>query len=75
VAELQPDLRNKLVLLLQALLAETAGVQQHQTESAERNWNPVPFGDIDIEYLWGHRVLSNLKRDVSGLISRFRMSF
>lgn len=37
MAELRPDLRNKLALLLQALLAEAAGVQQHRTESAERN--------------------------------------
>ena len=34
VAELRPDLRNKLALLLQALLAEAAGVQQYRTESA-----------------------------------------
>jgi hypothetical protein len=34
VAELRPDLRNKLALLLQALLAEAAGVQQHWTKSA-----------------------------------------
>ncbi len=33
VAELRPDLRNKLALLLQALLAEAAGVQQQRTES------------------------------------------
>jgi hypothetical protein len=33
VAKLRPDLRNKLALLLQALLAEAAGVQQHRTES------------------------------------------
>jgi hypothetical protein len=33
VAELRPDLRNKLSALLQALLAEAAGVQQHRTES------------------------------------------
>jgi len=33
VAELRPDLRNKLALLLQALLAEAANVQQHGTES------------------------------------------
>ena len=35
VAELRPDLRNKLALLLQALLAEAAGVQQHRTESLD----------------------------------------
>ncbi len=36
-AELRPDLRNKLALLLQALLAEAAGVQQHRTESLDRD--------------------------------------
>jgi hypothetical protein len=35
VAELRPDLRNKLALLLQALLAEAAGVQQHRTGSLD----------------------------------------
>jgi hypothetical protein len=46
--------------------------------SAELNliWNPVPFADIGIEYFHGHRlVLSNLKGDVNGLISRFRVNF
>jgi Porin subfamily/DcaP outer membrane protein len=39
-------------------------------------WNPVPFADIGVEYFWGHRqVLSNLKGDVNGLISRFRVNF
>ena len=33
MAELRPDLRNKLALLLQALLSEAASVQQHRTES------------------------------------------
>ena len=33
VGELRPDLRNKLALLLQALLAEAAGVQQHRIKS------------------------------------------
>ena len=36
VAELRPDLRNKLALLLQALLAEAASLQQHRTESLRR---------------------------------------
>ena len=36
-AELRPDLRSKLALLLQALLAEAAGVQQRRTESADRD--------------------------------------
>lgn len=46
--------------------------------STEANliWNPVPFANIGIEYFWGHRlVLSNVKGDVSGLISRFSVSF
>ncbi len=39
-------------------------------------WNPVPFADIGIEYFHGHRlVLSNLKGDVNGMISRFRVTF
>ncbi len=39
-------------------------------------WNPVPFADMGIEYFWGHRlVLSNLKGDVNGIISRFRVNF
>ena len=36
-AELRPELRNKVALLLRALLAEAAGLQQHQTESADRD--------------------------------------
>ena len=39
-------------------------------------WNPVPFADVGIEYVWAHRlVLSNLKGDVNGIISRFRVNF
>ena len=39
-------------------------------------WNPVPFADVGVEYFWGHRlVLSNLKGDVNGVISRFRVNF
>jgi hypothetical protein len=34
--ELQPDLRSRLAPLLQALLAEAAGVQQRQPESTDR---------------------------------------
>jgi hypothetical protein len=33
-AELGPELRGKIALLLQALLTEAAGMQQHRTESA-----------------------------------------
>jgi hypothetical protein len=35
VAELRPDLQNNLGLLLQALLAEAASLQQHRTESLD----------------------------------------
>ena len=35
VAELRPDLRNKLALLLQALLSEAASVQRHRIESMD----------------------------------------
>jgi hypothetical protein len=35
--ELQPDLRSKLALLLQVLLAEAAGIQQRRTETADRD--------------------------------------
>src|SRR5262249_50643318 len=39
-------------------------------------WNPVPFADVGVEYYWGHRtVLANLKGDVNGIISRFRVNF
>jgi porin-like protein len=39
-------------------------------------WNPVPFADLGIEYVWDHRlVLSNLKGDVNGIITRFRVNF
>jgi hypothetical protein len=37
VMELRPDLRNKLVLLLQLLLAEAAGVQRRRTETADHD--------------------------------------
>jgi hypothetical protein len=35
-AQMRPELRNKVAPLLQALLAEAAGLQQRQTESADR---------------------------------------
>jgi len=39
-------------------------------------WNPVPFADVGIEYVYGRRmVLGNLKGDENALISRFRMNF
>jgi hypothetical protein len=37
MGELRPDLRNKLALLLQVLLAEAASVQQQRTESVDCN--------------------------------------
>jgi hypothetical protein len=46
------------------------------TSAVNLIWNPVPFADIGIEYVWAHRVvLSNLKGDVNGIISRFRVNF
>jgi hypothetical protein len=36
-AALRPELHCKIALLLQALLTEAAGVQQHRTESAARD--------------------------------------
>jgi hypothetical protein len=39
-------------------------------------WNPVPFGEIGIEYSYGHRlVLGGIKGDENTVISRFRMQF
>jgi hypothetical protein len=39
-------------------------------------WNPVPFVDVGLEYMWGHRmVLSHLKGDENVLISMFRVNF
>jgi hypothetical protein len=35
--EFQPDLRSKLALLLQVLLAEAAGVQRRRTETADHD--------------------------------------
>ncbi|HEY8871558.1 MAG TPA: DcaP family trimeric outer membrane transporter, partial [Stellaceae bacterium] len=62
-----------------AALAGTGGCGLNkELVSAELNliWNPVPFADIGIEYFHGHRlVLSNLKGDVNGLISRFKVNF
>jgi hypothetical protein len=40
-AELRPELRCKIALLLQVLLTEAAGVQQHRTESAARDGGEV----------------------------------
>jgi hypothetical protein len=37
MAELRPDLRNKVALLLQVLLAEAASAQQQRTESVDCN--------------------------------------
>ncbi|HYZ40252.1 MAG TPA: hypothetical protein VE687_06450 [Stellaceae bacterium] len=41
MAELRPDLRNKLALLLQTLLAEAAGVQQCRAESEDRDGGKI----------------------------------
>jgi Porin subfamily len=39
-------------------------------------WNPVPFAEVGLEYMWGHRlVVSNLKGDENVLIGVFRVNF
>jgi len=39
-------------------------------------WNPVPFVDFGVEYVYGHRiVVSNLKGDENVLMSRMRVQF
>jgi hypothetical protein len=39
-------------------------------------WNPVPFVDVAIEYVYGHRlVVSNLKGDQNVLIGKFGVRF
>ncbi len=42
------------------------------TAHANIIWNPVPFVDVGLEYMWAHRlVLSDLKGDENALISKF----
>ncbi len=39
-------------------------------------WNPVPFVDVDLEYVYGHRqVLSNIKGDENTLVSKVAVKF
>jgi len=39
-------------------------------------WNPVPFVDVGVEYVYGHRiVVSNLKGDENVMMSRMRVQF
>jgi hypothetical protein len=39
-------------------------------------WSPVPFVDVGVEYMYGHRlVLANLKGDENVLISKFAVKF
>ncbi|HEX3863031.1 MAG TPA: porin [Stellaceae bacterium] len=46
------------------------------TTHANIIWNPVPFVDVGLEYMWGHRlVLSGLKGDENVLISKFAVKF
>ncbi|MBV9829886.1 MAG: porin [Alphaproteobacteria bacterium] len=46
------------------------------TAHANLIWNPVPFVDVGIEYMYGHRqVVSNLKGDENVLISKFGVKF
>jgi hypothetical protein len=46
------------------------------TAHANLIWNPVPFVDVGIEYVYGHRVvLGNLKGDENVLTSKFGVKF
>ncbi len=46
------------------------------TAHANIIWNPVPFVDVGLEYMYGHRVaLSSLKGDENVLISKFGVKF
>ena len=39
-------------------------------------WNPVPFADVALEYMWGHRLtVSNANADLNVILSRFRVQF
>lgn len=39
-------------------------------------WSPVPFADVGIEYLFGHRqVVANLRGDMNAILTRFRVRF
>jgi hypothetical protein len=39
-------------------------------------WAPVPFVDVGVEYLYGHRqTVANLKGDLNSILTRFRMRF
>jgi hypothetical protein len=62
-----------------ARFAGTGGCGQNKelvTSAVNLIWNPVPFADVGVEYVYAHRlVLSNLKGDVNGIISRFRVNF
>jgi len=50
--------------------------KQVVTAHANLIWNPVPFVDLSIEYIYGHRVvLSNLRGDMNVLESRMAVSF
>ncbi|HEX3863493.1 MAG TPA: porin [Stellaceae bacterium] len=46
------------------------------TAHANVIWNPVPFVDVGVEYLWAHRlVVSNLKGDENVVIGKFMVKF
>ena len=39
-------------------------------------WNPVPFVDLGVEYMYGHRLtVGNQRGDQNVLLSRFRVQF
>ena len=66
------DYNFNLIGPAQALVADKELVTAH----INLIWAPVPFADVGIEYLYGHRqVVANLKGDLNTVLTRFRMRF
>ena len=66
------DYNSTLIGPTQALVADKELVTAH----ANLIWAPVPFVDIGLEYLYGHRqVVANVRGDLNTILTRFRMRF
>jgi outer membrane DcaP-like protein len=66
------DYNSNLIGPAQTLVADKELVTAH----VNLIWAPVPFADLGIEYLFGHRqVVANLKGDLNSILTRFRMRF
>lgn len=66
------DYNSNLIGPAQDLVADKGLVTAH----LNLIWAPVPFADVGIEYLFGHRqVVANLKGDINSIQTRFRMRF